>query len=56
MAQPTLVNWRVLVFKEKFVTPGEGVVQVDRGNGCIEVRMETGKVQVIHKNYQLLDE
>ncbi len=57
LAQPSLVNRPVQVFEARYITPGVGVVEVDRGNGCIEVRMETGRVQVISKGgYQLLDE
>jgi hypothetical protein len=51
------VNRRVQVFGGTYIVPGVGVVEVDRGNGCVEVKMETGRVQIISKGgYQLLDE
>jgi hypothetical protein len=56
VAQPCLVNRRVQIFESRYVTSGFGIVEVDRGNGCIEVRMETGRINVINKDgYQLLD-
>jgi putative DNA primase/helicase len=61
VAQPSLVNRRVQVFQAPYIAPGVGVVRVDRGNGCIEVKMETGEMaglaKIINKaGYQLLDE
>lgn len=57
LSQQSLVNWRVQVFEAPYIAPGVGVVKIDRGNGCVEVKMESGRVQVISKGgYQLLDE
>jgi hypothetical protein len=59
VAQFSLVNRRVRVFEDSYVAPGIGVVRVDRGNGCLEVRMETGEMAGLVKiitSYQLLDE
>lgn len=56
LAQPSLVNRRVQVFEGSYLAPGVGVVMIDRGNGCVEVKMETtGRVQIISKGgYQLV--
>lgn len=57
--QQSLVGRRVRIAQGMFTAYGEGIVQVDRGRGCIEVCMETGdrlgKIQIVDTNYTLLD-
>jgi site-specific recombinase XerC len=60
--QTSMIGKRVHIEEpETFsIVCGEGVVERDRGNGCIEVMMETGarvgELQVINKGYVVLDE